>query len=62
MNLTCCIRCDAPLDERSRSDRRTCGTTCRVGLWRLKKAATAANPHRAEGKPKSAPTRRPWAA
>jgi hypothetical protein len=61
MNLMRCARCEAPLDERSRSDRRTCGTTCRVGLWRLTKATTTANPDRAERESKTASTRRPKA-
>jgi len=61
MNLTRCARCDAPLDERARADRRTCGTTCRVGLWRAKQATTAANPDRADHQPNAAPTRRPGA-
>ena len=59
MNLTCCIRCDAPLDERSRSDRRTCGTTCRVGLWRAQKAATATSSDIVEPEAKAASARRP---
>jgi len=58
MNLAHCLRCDAPLDEWSRSDRRTCGTTCRVALWRAVKAAKPANPDRVEPEPKTAPTRR----
>jgi hypothetical protein len=61
MNLTRCARCDAPLDERSRSDRRTCRSACRVALWRLGKAATPANHDRAEHESKAAPIRRPRA-
>jgi hypothetical protein len=61
MNLTRCARCDAPLDERARSDRRTCGTNCRVGLWRAKKAATATNCDRADHEPNASSMRRPGA-
>jgi len=58
MNRLRCLCCGTPLDEWSRSDRRTCSTTCRVALWRLKKAAPTANPHRAEAEPMAASTRR----
>jgi hypothetical protein len=58
MNRTRCARCDAPLDERWRSDRRTCRTACRVALWRLGKAATAAYRDRAEHVATTAPMRR----
>lgn len=44
INASRCARCDAPLDERSRSDRRTCSTSCRVALWRAKNARRRPNP------------------
>jgi len=55
MNLTRCARCGAPLDERSRSDRRTCRTACRVALWRLGKAATAPDRDQADHVATTAP-------
>lgn len=38
-----CARCGAPLEPRSRADRRTCSTTCRVAFWRANKAQRRPN-------------------
>lgn len=38
MKVIRCVRCNEPLDERSRADRRTCSVRCRVALWRRRRA------------------------
>ena len=50
----------SPMDQRSRSDRRTCYAG-RVARRRAQKAATAAKPNQIESKPTAASPRRPEA-
>jgi predicted nucleic acid-binding Zn ribbon protein len=38
VNTPFCNHCGAPIEPRSRADRRTCSTTCRVAFWRANKA------------------------
>jgi hypothetical protein len=62
MNSTVFACCGTPLDEWSRTDRRTCCATCRVSLWRAQKAGRAPICGQVDSKPMAASSRRHSAA